>query len=517
MKRLWAILAIIAISTPAHADPVSIGAAIAGVASWWASIGVVGQALIGIGISLAAIGISYLLNSGRMTERAANTNLPSVNVPQRDGLLDRVRIYGTDTSPGGVFFQKTVSNGITGNPSIYVFGAALSEGVCDSLQAVIINGVRCRIDSLGLPIDAPWFDGSTAYFQVSFRPGTDTQAIDPIIASYFPDEDTDFRQRGVCTVVIAMKFGATSEQHSLLWGAGGIPQLLFQVKGLEIYDPRDAAQDTNDATTWVWSDNASLVQADWMRTEMGFGIDAADMDYGTVAIAASADDVTFETLDGAERRGRVNGRAYSSENNADVLDTMALQNRALIRRIDGKYTITSRSVSLSSVATIHQDLLVGDIAYQNEPDTRSALNTVAVEFQPAVRFNQSAEVYYSDAALVAIDGQVYERRVALRYNDSPANAQRLGYGMIIENRAGRTLSLAADIAVIYAPGKANKQLELGDVVTVYMRNYQALNGLYMVDKLDISTDFVVQLALTGYDPNMIDGWSVDKETAFGDA
>lgn len=515
MKRLIAAIAVIAIATPAHADPVSIAAAVYGIGSWWASIGIVGQALVGIGISLAATGISYLLNSGKQTERAANSNLPSVNVPERDGLLERSRGYGLFTSPGGVFYQKTVGNGSTSNPSIYVFGVTISEGVCDSLQAVIINGVLCRIDSLGQPIDAPWFDGSTRYFKVSFRAGTDTQAIDPIITARFPTESAEFRQRGVCTVVMEMQFGATADQHSLLWGAGGIPQLLFQVKGLHIYDPRNSAQAADTPSTWAWSDNASLVQADWMRAELGFGIASGDMNWDTVRIAANTDDITFQTLSGPERRGRVNGRAFSSENNADVLDTMALQNRALIRRVDGQYTITSRSVSLTSVATIHQDLLVGDLAYQNEPDTRSTLNSVSVEFQPASRFNQSAEVYYQDTALVALDGQVYERRVSLRFNDSSASAQRLGYGMVVENRAGRTLSMAADIAVIYAPGKDNKQLEIGDVVTVYMRNYQAINGLYMVDKLDITTDFVVQLSMTGYDPNMIDGWSVDKEMPFG--
>lgn len=515
MTRIWLAILIALWATDAHADPVSIGAAIAGVASWWAGLGAVTQALIGIGIALAATGISYLLNSGAPTERAANSNLPSVNVPERDGLLERSRGYGLFTTPGGVFFQKTVGNGSTSNPSVYVFGVTVSEGVCDSLQAVIINGVLCRIDSLGQPIDAPWFDGSVTYFKVSFRSGTDTQAIDPIIAARFPTESVEFRQRGVCTVVMEMQFGATADQHTLLWGAGGIPQLLFQVKGLHVYDPRNSAQDADTASTWAWSDNATLAQVDWMRAELGFGILSGDINWDTVREAANTDDLPFATLDGSERKGRVNGKAYSSENNADVLDTMALQNRALIRRVDGQYTVTSRSTSLASVATIHQDLLVGDIAYQNEPDTRSALNTVSVEFQPASRFNQSAEIYYQDADLVAVDGQVYERRVSLRYNDSPASAQRLGYSMIIENRAGRTLSMAVDIASLYAPGKDNKQLEIGDVVTVYLRNYQAINGLYMVDKLDITTDFVIQLALTGYDPNMIDGWSVDKEMPFG--
>lgn len=509
-----AILILLALTTPAHADPVSIGAAITGIASWWASIGAVGQAVIGLGIAIAATGISYLLNGGQRLANASNQNLPSINVPERDGLLERCRLYGIDTTPGGVFFQKTVSDGLQDNLNIYVFGVAVSEGVCDGLEAVIINGVRCRINSFGEPIDAPWFDGSIAYFKVSFRPGTDTQAIDPIIAARFPSEDPEFRQRGVCTVVMEMQFGADSDKQTELWGSGGIPQLLFQIRGLQVYDPRDPTQDPSDKSTWKWSDNASLVQLDWLNCEIGFDIPFIEIDLSSVVTSANIDDLPVPTLAGLEANARCSGRAFSSESNADVLDSMTQQNRALVRRSDGIYTIKSRMVGEQPVSTIHQDMLVGDMSYQNEPDTRAAINTVKIEFRPTSRFNQSAETVYQDAAMVTQDGQVLEQRISLRFCDSAPAAQRIGYALLMENRSGRTLSKEVDIAALVAAGNVGKMLQIGDVVTEYMRNYQALNGEYMVDKMEITTGFTMQLSLNGYDPMMIDGWSVALEVPF---
>ena len=400
MRRmiLAALLAIWA--SPARADPISIAATITAISSWWASIGIVGQVIIGLGIALLATGISYLLNSGRAQNQATNENIPSVNIPERDGLLERVRIYGTDTTPGGVFFQKVSAT----DPSIYVYGAALSEGECDGLEALIINGEECLLDDAGNPLTAPWAVDGNRYLRVSFRGGTDTQAIDPIIASRFPEKPATFRQRGVCTAVVEMLFGTDAEHHAELWGAGGVPQLLFRVRGIKVYDPRIATQSDTTATTWAWSDNATLIQADWMRCEMGFAIPAVSMDWQSVRESADVDDTYMVTLTGSDRIGRINGRAFSSSSNADVLDSMALQNRALVRQSDGVYTIRSQMAVQYPVTTIYQDLLVGDLAYQNEPDTRAAINSVTAEFAPASLFNQSGEVTYSDAALIAADG-----------------------------------------------------------------------------------------------------------------
>lgn len=514
MRRLMLAASLLALTVaPARADPVSLGAAAVGIASWWASLGIVTQAVILVGVGLALAGVSYLIGGAGHRQADAQTDrLASVNVPERDGLLERCRLYGIATTPGGVFFQQTVADG-SPNLNVYVLGVTLSEGVCESLEAIVINGVECELDSQLVPQTYPWRDGANIYFELSFRQGTTSQAIDPLIASYFPSEDTEYRQRGVATAVIAMQFGADADQHTLLWGASGVPQILFKVKGLRVYDPREALQDPDDPTTWAWSDNATLIEADWMTCAMGFAIPSGEMDWTQIALSATLDDQQQVTLSGSEARGRINGRAFSAQPNDDVLRSMGQQNRALFRRADGLQAILADEAS-ESVATIWDDLLVGDINYQNEPDMRAALNTVHAEFRPASKFNQSDEITFQDADSLALDGQDYDQRIYLPYCDSPAAAQRLSYALIKENRAGRSLSLVLDIECLYAPGKANKTLQVGDVVLAEFAYYPAINGLYKILNMEITADFTVALNLAGYDPATISGWTLALESEF---
>ena len=166
--------------------------------------------------------------------------------------------------------------------------------------------VYWKIDGSGLPTGAPWNDGVDTFLKVSFRSGEDDQAIDPIIAARFPSESIEFRQRGVCTCVIEMKFGTDAEHHAELWGAAGIPDVKFRVRGRKVYDPRDLSQDADDPTTWLWSDNASLIEADWLRHELGFSVPSVEIDWDTVIESADIDD---ERFNGFMVRHRRSGRS----------------------------------------------------------------------------------------------------------------------------------------------------------------------------------------------------------------
>ena len=503
-----------ALTSPAHAEPVTIALFGAAFASTLAGAAV--TAVINIGVSLALSGIAYLLSSkGGERQAGADSTPISVQVPERSGLLERRMLYGEYTTSGGVFFQDTTIGAGATKPNIYVQGYTISDGICDSIVSILVNGTVCEIDSDGLPLTYPWKDGSNTYLEVSFRSGLDDQAIDPIIDARFLAKTAEFRQRGVCTCVIEMNFGTDADHHTALWGVSGVPDIKFRVRGRKIYDPRNADHLVDDKTTWTWSNNATLVEADWLRHDMGFSIPSAEIDWDSIAESADVDDEWVETIDGFDRRGTVNGVVFASEPNDTVLNAMALSNRALIRRAFGLYGIRADRVS-DPVCTIHQGLLVGEFSYQNETDTRSALNTVTLQFNPEVHDNQSGEITYTDDALVLADGQELETSVNLRFTDSPATAQRLAYALIQENRYSNTFTGMFDIGVLCAAGKPNGQLlEAGDVVRLdFDNNYDALNGLYTVSGLEISQDFNAVVSLTGYNPNSLAGWSIGLEQEY---
>lgn len=528
--RLWLALALMFAASPARADPVT---AIGSAVSWYLGAQGVTLALANIGIGLVltgvSYGISYLVSKGGRQVEDAEAIRAGIKLPERAGLLEARRVYGTQVVAGGVFFERTIEGSGSSSPNLYVYGVAISEGEVDGLVSVIINGVECRLDAALNPLTEPWLSTGGNKIRVSFRPGSSTQDVDSLIAEnwpsppddFYPDESEratrwgKFWQRGVATVVVELEYGADDEEHAELWGAGGLPDLKFKVRGLKVYDPNDPNQDPDDASTFTWSDNATRVQADWCRTAMGFGAASSEMGWATIKASANRDAEWLPTLSGVEKRGTINGEMGSGAANADTMAAMVLHNRAFVRRQDGLIEVVSDRAA-EPVATLSQSMLVGAFSYTNEPDTRAAINRAQVRFAPASRFNESAETVYEDASLISADGQVNEASLNLPFCASPSAAQRLGFAAVTENRVARSFAGQFDISALIAAGKAGQSLDPGDVVWLDLAApYDTINGLYEVQEIVIDpTTFNVAIQLTGTSADIVNGWSTAIETAF---
>ena len=515
--------------SPANATGIEV--AILAVAGWYASIGVVGQLLVQVGVGLAlsaaSYGLSYLIGGGGQRQQGAQQDAQGTSLPEFDALLETCRAYGTVTTAGAVFFHKTVADAASSGPDRWVFGLCLSEGICDSLVSVTINGAECffgaAVGGIQNAVTAPWFDGSTAYMRASFRTGTATQVVDPIIAARFPSPPDEFYpgdatraakwsafyQRGICTVVLDMDFGSSADNHAELWGVS-YPQILVRVKGLRQYDRTDPAQDPAVATTWTWTDTATIAIEDYLTCEIGGQLDRDLIAAGAAVESIAIDREYVPTLAGSEQRGRVNNLVYSTESPVAVLGDMAQMSRATIAPTEGEYVIRSDRPA-EAVATIYKGQWRDQISMQNEPDTRSLISGVVAQFYPALRYGQSAETAYPATAL---NDQTAER-VTFKFGDSAPAVQRLAYAMKTENNIGRTISGVFDVAALVASGKANRQLELADVVNWDAPSpYDDMNGLYRVDAISINSDFSVSLSLTGTSAAVINGWSTALETPF---
>lgn len=516
MRRLAALPLLLA-ATPAQAAPV-VGA-IGAVGAWYAGLGVVGQALVQVGVGLAltaaGYGLQQLISGGsRRAEEARQTQTASVIIAETDGLLEMVRAYGTVVTPGGVFFRRTVADTGASGPNRFVLGLTLSEGVCDGVESLNIKGEECLFDEDGVPQTAPWNDGfGNTYIETSFRNGDPDQLIDPIIAARFPSEDSNFRQRGVCTLVLDMHFGDDAEHHTELWGNAGIPTILVRLRGLRLYDRTDPLQDPDDPDTWTFTDTATVAIEDYLVSEMGGQVDRDDIDATAAEESIGIDNEWVATLDGQERRGRVNGLVYSSEANVDVLGAMGQMNRATISRSEGLYRIRADRPP-EPVATLHQGQWRGQVSFTGARETRALVEGAVVQFFPASRLNQAAETSWPDTALDDPNAQ----RVTLRYADTPAQAQRLGYGLVKDNEAGRSVSGLFDLSVLVAMGKPNNLLEVGDPLWFEAEApYDGMSGLYVADSIEINPDFTVSLALREASETAISGWSTAEETAFAAA
>lgn len=100
-----ALAATLALSLPAHAEPITTGLTILG--GWYATIGVTGQLLVQLGASLAlsvaSYGLAYMLGGAGKRQHQARQEAPGTPLPEFDALLEARIAYGTVTTDGGVF------------------------------------------------------------------------------------------------------------------------------------------------------------------------------------------------------------------------------------------------------------------------------------------------------------------------------------------------------------------------------------------------------------------------------
>ncbi|WP_118138593.1 phage tail protein [Oceanicella sp. SM1341] len=116
---------------------------------------------------------------------------------------------------------------------------------------------------------------------------------------------------GMTLMFVRLRYGGATTA-SRLW-KGRFPA--FRVFGYwsKLYDPRDPAQDSDDAATWRWSDNAALATLDLLRHPRALGRAAFLVDWPSFAEAADDCEITG-------REYRVNGVVTLETREYSLLD-----------------------------------------------------------------------------------------------------------------------------------------------------------------------------------------------------
>ncbi|MGE0575390.1 MAG: hypothetical protein AB7F22_10665 [Reyranella sp.] len=454
------------------------------------------------GISSAANTLSQSLNA-RQGLGESQRATQGLRFPVRQAIPDQRLVLGRATSSGAWFFSRS-------KPPYIWIGYLIAAHECGDLEEVVLNAEAVRLNSSGLSIAAPYFDGTTNFLKVSYRAGTADQAIDPIIAADFPSMPADFRQRGHATVVIKAHYGADDDEHRAIYGSGGAFNPLFRFKGAKVYDPRKGAHVLADPTTWTWSDNASLCLARWLiHPWPNMRLVRPDqIDWDKIAAAADIDDLWRGRKDGtAERNHTVNGIVTSSEDPLTVTRSLLSTLDGLLILDGGKYH-TIPGNPREPVMTLHQDMLASGLDFQAEASDRDLINTIKTEMvAPDREYQTVVGPVLADAELVAADGQTLETTTSLRFVEGHQRAQRLGNRIMQRSRDGRSLAAAWTTEANRAPA--------GSVVRVYLRDFPQVNGLYQVRQAvpDHQTG-TVSLQLTGWSNAVFDWNAATQERDF---
>ena len=439
-----------------------------------------GSAFVSIGLLAASTALQYVLTpkAPKITGALDDRYKQAVKSPVAPLRL----LMGTVQAAGVIFFERW-------DPPYYWAGYLLANHECDALESLWINNQRVYLDPDGTATTPPFDDGTTRFIEVSFRAGTDDQAIDPIIARDFPDMPPGFRQRGQCAVVIKAHYG-TNETHGEIWGSASfLPNVQFRLRGAKCYDPRDGNQVIGDTSTWRWTDNAALCTARYWMHRFGRKqlVETSRIDWVGVAKAADVCDQGVPlSAGGGERRYTVNGLIESNQQPAGVLQNLlaSMAGHPVVGP-SGMYVVAAEARQAALTIAI-QDI-VGGLQFQIKRPTFERINTVRATYvEPGLNYQAHTTPIWQDAAALAKDGQTLEHNLSLPFVEGAERAQRLAKLAIQQNRAGRILTCKVTVewyrkSLRLAQRRGCPSL-VGLTVLVSLEGLHELDGLFRVTR-----------------------------------
>lgn len=272
-----------------------------------ASLAVAG-AVTNLAIGAALLGVQALVSS---------SNRPTLSTPQAQATINqstgpRVRGYGRAKLGGTRAFWDSAS-GI-----LYQIIMAHS-GKIDAFEQFYVGDIAVARNVDGVVTTAPL----NGYVQINEQDGSDDQLSHGGMMTAWPDVWTeDHRLRGIANWFVRFYSPAADVFQSVFPDGYNTPVTCVCRLSL-VWDPRDAAQDPDDESTWLWSDNAALCILDYLTHADGYNRRRADIDINSfIAFANLCDEPVELAAGGNEPRYRLWGVYSLTDDPQDVLAKM---------------------------------------------------------------------------------------------------------------------------------------------------------------------------------------------------
>lgn len=446
-----------------------------------------------IGLTAGLLALNYALTPKNKAGVGA-INDPGTRGNTRQATPTQRFLYGRVQVGGAVFFIDD-----TKPPALYL-GILLSARRINAIISAKIGTNAVTFDSDRKALEEPFRVGSTAYLRASFRTGATGQVIDPLLAEVFTNLESTFKQQGSATAVFEFKYGADRDHFEKLWGQVSIPNPFVLVEGSLVYDPRDPTQDVDDESTWKWSDNATLIQADWARHADGVGEKAEDADWEKIAESADYDDELVALKDGGfQKRHTINGVVTLNQSPRDVMEALLTANRGALRRSRGRWWIES-SKPRDPAATITDKDLVGGFEFRDRKPFKELYNKVRGRFTAPERDYQEADgPILTRDDLETEDGELLQTTIRAPFTDTHQALQRLQKQFLAESRLGKIWSGPVRLRLL--------GLDVGQCVRIDSTLWPQINGLYLVDNWGFADDFsALHFQLREYDKSISTDW-----------
>lgn len=464
------------------------------------AIAFVANTALSAGLSFAAQ--SLLGKKGGMGTIPPNS--PEVRYSTRQSAPSKRIVYGTAHVGGALFFERV-------EPPFLVQGFLVSLGPIESIDAIYIGTDRLSFPAGITPntiLTPSSMDGQPDYHnfvRCCVRLGGEDQTLDPLISDRFPSIASAFRQRKIATVTMEYRHPGDFETFQALYGNSRTPNAFFVARGVPIYDPRDPTQDIDDPSTWKFSNNAALVQANYLMAEYGGRINPDRMDWQKIKEAADYDDGPMGTSEGEFiKRHTIDGVVTLNQRPSDVMGSMLSANRGAIVQEGGKVWISS-SKPKSPVLTITDDMICGGMQFQPFKNRRELINVVEPRFVAQERnYETIPGPEWRDDVLIAAHGEVHRTALNLPYTLDNRRCQRLAKLFGLSAQLEKSISVSLDLRVM-----ARATGPLTDaVVNMDSRLFPQANDQYEVRTLGFSEGFSsIEIAAVQYDGSIEHNWN----------
>lgn len=460
------------------------------------------NALVSVGVGL----ISRAFSPRTSTASTAQTAAPR-----------QIDLLAQNPSPGdahpGLFGHRRVGGPIvfTGKSNgktyivIEIAGAPVS-----AINAVYINNAPASIDNSGNVLDTPWYDGSGHYsLNIKLYDGTQT-TVDSVLSAAFPNWTSQFIGKQIAYARIVIDTTGNTSFFSTAYKSG-VPDFTFDVSGFACYDPRDGAQDINTPSTWKYSNNAAIINANYLIHVLGMNLPTSYVDWTSVTAAANICDQTVSLASGGTESRYTASLAWkTTERHEVVLDRIGVAHAGGAYFVGTKYLIRSGAWSASSATITTDDYASGNQTVLQFSDTQplaNLCNGVRGNFtSPMHNWEARDYPYYKDAAAISADGANYWLDLNFDAVTSPTQAQRLAKIAYKQARYGFPASVDLKFS------KFNITAE--DVVTLTdnLAGFSGTTFRVIDDRLD--GNFVLHLQLQYEDSTFYDWNAASEEQSF---
>lgn len=395
-------------------------------------------------------------------------------IPVQQALPPRRFVYGAGRISGPLFYYDN------SNPYLYT-GVVICDGPIGSITGLYIGGTQISLAAESPSGQAAAANGTQYYERLnySYRLGTDSQAIDPLLSG-LAGLTSDFRQRGVATFVTRAHWGLSSIENSSLWGNSIEPSVTGTFR--TVYDPRNGSHALATESTWTYSDNPALCVAHALTNAWGVALATTAIDWTSVAAAANACDVTTTYNAVSVKLFTISGVFESGGDLASQIQSMLDSFRGHITYSDGLYKIVA-DTARTSVWTITDDDILEVGEYIAAADSGAMYNTIKGLYTDVSDASRSTEApVYEDSAAVTADGR-RETALNVPWCAAKHSAQILAYRKLYELRNGRRAALRVTDAALF--------LDAFELVTIACTAFPFLNGTWQIDMSELADEGVV--------------------------